>query len=117
MYWAENDMNADSIVKLRIESSGAVEAILINMDSNLVKKLVNARGANIERVRNRYLTSVYSHSLMVYTTLFGYYAKEDSQQQLSHPVVQEIQDNLNEAVEYSFMYYANFLMTFEDMSD
>lgn len=113
--WAEYGMNADSIVKLTIDGSGAIEAILINMDSNLVKKLVNKHSNSIERVRNRYLTSVYSHSLMVYTTMYGYYEREDNQ--LDPTLVQQIQDNLSEAVEFSFRYYANFLMTFEDMKD
>ncbi len=113
--WAENGMNGDSIVKLSIGSTGAVEAILINMDSNLVKKLVNGRDSNIERVRNRYLTSVYSHSLMVYTTMYGYYAQNHDQ--IEESVVKQIQDNLNVAVEFTFRYYANFLMTFEDLTD
>ncbi len=35
---------------------------------------VNKKGVDIERVRNQYITSVYSHSLMIYTTMYGYYA-------------------------------------------
>ena len=42
--------------------------------TNLVKKLLNKKGVDIERVRNQYITSVYSHSLMIYTTMYGYYA-------------------------------------------
>lgn len=113
--WAECDMTADSIVKLLIGSSGAVEEILINMDSNLVKKLVNAKGVSIERVRNRYLANIYSHALMVYTTMYGYYSREDIE--MDRRIANEVQDRLNEAVEFSFRYYSNFLMTFEDVSD
>lgn len=113
--WADCDMTADNVVKLSIGSEGAVEEILINMDSNLVKKLVNAKGANIERTRNKYLTNVYSHALMVYTTMYGYYSRDDIE--MDEHIVKEVQDKLNEAVEFSFKYYANFLMTFEDLSD
>lgn len=113
--WADKGMNAESIVKLDIGSDGAIMAILINMDSNLVKRLVNAKGVNIERARNKYLTNVYSHALMVYTTMYGYYSRDDLE--MGENVVREVQDKLNEAVEFSFMYYANFLMTMEDIAD
>ena len=113
--WSECGMTAENIVKLSIGSEGAVEEILINMDSNLVKKLVNAKGVNIEKTRNRYLTNVYSHALMVYTTMYGYYSRDDIE--MDDHIVKEVQDKLNEAVEFSFKYYTNFLMTFEDLSD
>ena len=113
--WAECGMTADSIVKLNIGSSGAVEEILINMNSNLVKKMINTKGVNIERVRNRYIANIYSHALMVYTTMYGYYSKEDIE--MDKHTVKEVQEQLNEAVEFSFKYYGNFLMTFEDIAD
>ena len=113
--WKDCDMTAENVVKLNIDSEGAVEEILINMDSNLVKKLVNMKGVNIERTRNKYLTSVYSHALMVYTTMYGYFSRDDID--LDEHTVKEIQDTLNEAVEFSFKYYASFLMTYEDISD
>lgn len=43
--WSDYDMNSDSIVKILINSNGAIDEVLINMDSNLVKKLINAKGA------------------------------------------------------------------------
>lgn len=113
--WADKGMNSESIVKLDIGSDGAITAILINMDSNLVKRLVNVKGVNIERTRKKYLTNVYSHALMVYTTMYGYYSRDDIE--MDETVVREVQDKLNEAVEFSFKYYTNFLMTMEDIVD
>lgn len=110
--WKDQMMNAESIVKMKIGSNGSVDTILINMDSNLVKKLINRKGTDIERVRNQYITSVYSHSLMIYTTMYGYYAQEDID--LDKHVVQQIQDDLQNAVEFSFRYYTSLLMTSED---
>ena len=104
--WTDYDMTSDTIVKTQINSNGAIEEVLINMDSNLVKKLINAKGANIERVRNKYISSIYSHVLMVYTTMYGYYSKEDIE--IDSYIRKEIQYTLN---------YANFLLTYEDFSD
>lgn len=115
--WSDVNMDADSIIKLRIGNDGAIETILINMDSNTVKKLINKKGANIERVRNKYVTSVYAHSLMVYSTLYGYYKNKDTDSKYDQETIKQIEDDLNEAVEYSFMYYANFLLTFDEFSD
>lgn len=110
--WKEQMMDAESIVKMKIGSDGSVDTILINMDSNLVKKLINKKGADIERVRNQYITSVYSHSLMIYTTMYGYYAQKDID--LDKHVVQQIQDDLQNSVEFSFRYYASLLMSDEE---
>ena len=113
--WSDYNMTSESIVKTLINSNGAIEEVLINMDSNLVKKLINAKGANIERVRNKYISSIYSHILMVYTTMYGYYSREDTE--IDENIRKEVQDTLNDAVEFSFQYYANFLLTYEDFSD
>ncbi len=113
--WKDWNMNGESIVNMMIASDGSVDAILINMDSNLVKKLINKKGADIERVRNQYITSVYSHSLMIYTTMYGYYAQEDID--LDKHVVQQIQDDLQNSVEFSFRYYASLLMSNEEYVD
>lgn len=113
--WADCGMTSETIVKTKINSAGAIDEVLINMDSNLVKKLINAKGANIERVRNKYISSIYSHILMVYTTMYGYYSKDDIE--IDEHIRKEIQETLNEAVEFSFQYYANFLLTYEDFSD
>lgn len=113
--WTDCGMTSETIVKTKINSVGAIDEVLINMDSNLVKKLINAKGANIERVRNKYISSIYSHILMVYTTMYGYYSKDDIE--IDECIRKEIQDSLNEAVEFSFRYYANFLLTYEDFSD
>ena len=73
------------------------------------------RRANIERVRNKNISSIYTHFLMVYTTIYGYYSKDDIE--IEEHIRKEIQDTLNKAVEFSFHYYANFLLTYEDFSD
>lgn len=115
--WSECGMTAENIVKLNIGSTGTVEEILINMDSNLIKKMINSKTGNVsvERVRNKYIANIYSHALMIYTTMHGYYSRKDIE--MDEYVVREVQDKLNEAVEFSFRYYGNFLMTFEDISD
>ena len=113
--WKDRKMNGESIVNMMIASDGSVDAIFINMDSNLVKKLLNKKGVDIERVKNQYLTSVYSHSLMIYTTMYGYYAQEDIE--LDKHVVQQIQDDLQNSVEFSFRYYASLLMSDEEFVD
>lgn len=113
--WSDCGMTSDTIVLTQINRNGAIEEVLINMDSNLVKKLINAKGANVERVRNKYISSIYSHILMVYTTMYGYYSKDDIE--IDEYIRKEIQESLNKAVEFSFQYYANFLLTYEDFSD
>lgn len=113
--WKDRKMNGESIVNMMIASDGSVDAIFINMDSNLVKKLLNKKGVDIERMKNQYITSVYSHSLMIYTTMYGYYAQEDID--LDKHVVQQIQDDLQNSVEFSFRYYASLLMSDEEFVD
>lgn len=113
--WTDCGMTSETIVKTKINSDGAIDEVLINMDSNLVKKLINTKGANIARVRNRYISSIYSHILMVYTTMYGYYSKDDIE--IDEHIRKEIQETLNEAVEFSFQYYAKFLLLYEDFSD
>ena len=113
--WSDYGMTSDSIVKIQINNNGAIEEILINMDSNLVKKLINAKGVNVERVRNKYISSIYSHVLMVYTTMYGYYSKDDIE--IDDHTRKDIQETLDKAVEFSFQYYANFILTYEDFSD
>ena len=113
--WKDRKMNGESIVNMMIASDGSVDAIFINMDSNLVKKLLNKKGVDIERMKNQCITSVYSHSLMIYTTMYGYYAQEDID--LDKHVVQQIQDDLQNSVEFSFRYYASLLMSDEEFVD
>ena len=113
--WSDFGMTSDSIVQIKINNNGAIEEILINMDSNLVKKLINAKGVNVERVRNKYISSIYSHVLMVYTTMYGYYSKDDIE--IDEHTRKDIQETLDKAVEFSFQYYANFILTYEDFSD
>ena len=108
-------MDANDIVKLDIGSEGEIEQIKINMDSNTVKKLMNSKGANIERLRDKYKVSVYAHALMVYSSMYAYYASESNE--IDNFIRKEIQEKLNEAVSFSFQYYTNFLMTFENFSD
>lgn len=113
--WADCGMTSESIVKTQISSTGAIEEVFINMDSNLVNRMINAKGVNIEKFNNKYITSVYSHVIMIYTTMYGYYSQSDTE--IDKHVQQEIQETLKDAVEFSFRYYANFLLTFEDFSD
>lgn len=52
---------------------------------------------------------------MIYTTMYGYYAQEDIDP--DKHVVQQIQDDLQNSVEFSFRYYASLLMSDEEFVD
>ncbi len=112
--WADEKMNADSIVSFRIASKGEIETIFVNMDSNLVKKLINLKGVKIEDVRNKYLINVYSHALMIYASMYRYYSQNDIE--LDEGERKHVQEILDKAVEFSFKYYMNFVMMFEQQN-
>ncbi len=113
--WADAEMSGDDIVKLAIANDGTVEAVLINMDSNLILKKSNERGISIERLKNKYLKTMYSHALLMYTTLYGYYEKGASE--LEEHVKKDVEEDLNNAIRASFKYYASFLLAYEDITD
>ena len=50
-----------------------------------------------------------------YLTTTGFDSKDDIE--IDEHIRKDIQESLNEAVEFSFQYYANFLLTYEDFSD
>ena len=94
-----------------------IESILINMDSNQMKKEINKRNVNIDLVSKRYFSSVYAHSLMLYSTLLGYYSREDYED-FEVETLKEIKDNLNSVLEFVFKLYGSFLLNFDaDLSD
>lgn len=112
--WKDCGMDANSIVKCESEQ-GCITDILINMDSNLVKKIINKQSVSIERVRDKYVTAIYSHALMLYTTMYGYY---DSNVDIDNNIKNNIKDSLEQAVESIFKYYGSFIMSFnEDYSE
>lgn len=107
-------MRADDIVQLSVGEDGAIEEILINMDSNLMKKQVNRQGISIEKVSNKYVANVYSHALILYSTLFGYYSNENNENLPEKSELKMITDDLNRAIATIFQHYGAFLMEFSE---
>ena len=107
-------MTAKDILQLSAGDNGAIEEIRINMDSNLMKKQINLKGVNVEQVGKKYVASVYSHALILYSTLFGYYSNEDNENLPDKNALSMITDDLNEAISTIFQHYGAFLMDFND---
>lgn len=107
-------MTAKDIVQLAVGDDGAIEEIRINMDSNLMKKQVNRQGVSVEKVGKKYVANVYSHALILYSTLFGYYSKEDNDNLPNKDALAMITDDLNEAIATIFQHYGAFLMDFSE---
>ncbi|MCL2722592.1 MAG: hypothetical protein FWD47_14780 [Treponema sp.] len=109
--WVEHDMTEKSIVGLQLGDDFSIEAILVNMDSNLMKKLVNQRSANVEIISKKYLSSIYAHSLILYSTLIGYYSNDSLD--FDERTIKEIKDNMEETLKFIFQYYGGFLLSFD----
>ena len=107
-------MTADDVVQLVIDDENISE-ILINMDSNLLKKQVNKRGVSVEMVGKKYVTSIYAHALILYSTLYGYYSSQNEDLGLEKRELDIIRDDLGKAIATIFQYYGGFLMDIEDM--
>ena len=110
--WEEIDgpgmsFNADTIVQLLVEGD-KLEAVYINMDSNVLKKFI-AKQSNEEQIkvaRNRYLSSVYFHTLFLYVISknrkFSIKKEEGNEVELEEYVTDVFEN-----------YYAEFLLNFE----
>ena len=107
-------MTAKDIVQLAAGDGGAIDEIRINMDSNLMKKQVNRQGVSVEKVGKKYVANVYSHALILYSTLFGYYSNEDNDNLPNKDALAMITDDLNEAIATIFQHYGAFLMDFSE---
>lgn len=114
--WADCNppMTADDVIQLVIDDENISE-ILINMDSNLLKKQVNKRGVSVEMVGKKYVTSIYSHALILYSTLYGYYNGQNEDLGLKKRELDIIRDDLGKAIATIFQYYGGFLMDIGDM--
>jgi hypothetical protein len=108
--WNDCEMDGNDVVKFVIGDSNVVEEIRINMDSNIMKREINKQGVNVEVIGKRYFASVYAHSLLLYSTLMGYYSQSD----LDYDAM-EIKENLDAALEFVFKYYGSFLMSFDSI--
>lgn len=107
-------MTAKDVVQLTAGDNGAIEEIRINMDSNLMKKQVNRQGVSVEKVGKKYVANVYSHALILYSTLFGYYSNESNENLPDRNAMAMITDDLNEAISTIFQHYGSFLMDFSE---
>ena len=114
--WSECSppMTAKDIVQLVISDQGdSISEILINMDSILMTKQINKPGISVEKVGKKYVASVYSHSLILYSTLYNYY-NQNEELDIDKRTLDIIREDLNKAISTIFQYYGGFLM---DMSD
>ena len=101
------EFNADTVVHLLV-GGDKLEAVYINMDGNALKKFIAKQGneEQINVARNRYLSSVYYH------TLFLYMISKNRKFSIKQEGKQEIE--LGEYVADVFgNYYAEFLLNFE----
>jgi hypothetical protein len=81
------------------------------MDSrNFIRELSKAN-VNLQELKNKYFASVYSHSLILYSTLMNYYG-QDSVDDIDEQAKKDIKDSLNKAIEYIFHFYSTFLLNF-----
>ena len=102
------EFNADTIVHLLVEND-KLETIFINMDSNVLKRFTAKQGneEQINVARNRYLSSVYFH------TLFLYMVSKNKKYEIGQEGGRdstELQDYIADILEN---YYAEFLLNFE----
>ncbi|MBP5405033.1 MAG: hypothetical protein J6Y74_03705 [Clostridia bacterium] len=105
-------ITANDIVRFNLTDNGVIEQILINMDSNLIKKQMNKPGVSVERIGKKYITSIYAHSLMIYTMMYGYYNNQSGDDVLDKETLAIIKEDLSTAVTSIFQYYGAFLMDF-----
>lgn len=100
------------IVYLDIDENGAISKIYINMGSNLLIKQANKPGVSVSKVGKKYVSNIYSHSLMLYSMLYGYYSSQDIEENIDKDTLAIIKDELNQAIAQIFQYYGAFLMDF-----
>lgn len=109
--WADLEMfsiNADTIVHPFVEGD-KLETIFINMDSNVLKRFIAKQGneEQINVARNRYISSVYFHTLFLYMVSKNQ-KYEIAQADNSDSI--ELQDYIKDIFEN---HYAEFLLNFE----
>lgn len=109
--WQDKGMTADTIVQLETGEGNRVEKVFINMDSVQAKKYNNVRGADAETQSKKYVGLVYSHSLMIYMSLLGYYTKGATDVELSEEARGELIESLHTAVAEMFKCHIDFLMS------
>ena len=108
---------AKDIVRFDLNDNGTISSILINMDSGLIKKQINKPGVSVEKVGKKYIANIYSHSLMLYTMLYGYYSTKEKEESLDldRDSIEIVKEDLNTAISSIFQYYGGFLMDFASM--
>lgn len=115
--WQDCNMTIEDVVKFEIGDDFSIEEIRINMDSQLVIREMSKANVDVVTLRNKYFASVYSHSLLLYSTLIGYYGQKDSYD-LEDEIKKEVKENLNSALEFVFRFYGGFLLSFNsDLSN
>ena len=105
-------VTANDIVRFDLADNGVINNIIINMDSNLIKKQINKPGVSVDKIGKKYITSIYAHSLMVYTMLYGYYNNQSREETMDKETLAIIKEDLAQAVSEIFQYYGPFLMDF-----
>lgn len=82
------------------------------MGSNLLIKQANKPGVSVSKVGKKYVSNIYSHSLMLYSMLYGYYSSQNIEENIDKDTLAIIKDELNQAIAQIFQYYGAFLMDF-----
>ena len=102
------EFNADTIVHALVEGD-KLETIYINMDSHVLKRFIAKQGnqEQINVARNRYLSSVYFHTLFLY--MVSKNKKYEIAREGSGDSI-ELQKYIADILEN---YYAEFLLNFE----
>ncbi len=95
-----------------IDENGAISKIYINMGSNLLIKQANKPGVSVSKVGKKCVSNIYSHSLMLYSMLYGYYSSQNIEENIDKDTLAIIKDELNQAIAQIFQYYGAFLMDF-----
>lgn len=106
-------MDSDTVVRPQVEEN-RLERILINMDSRVLLNYKSGQSGEegVKIAENRYLSSVYFHTLFLYTITKnrGYQIQRPTDDEYSPPEEIELSDYLKDLFD---SYYSEFLLNFE----
>lgn len=111
--WDKVGMTANDIVRIRTHSDGAIESVLINMESNLAKKLMNVKGANPEKAGTKYVEYVYQTAVTSYYALYNYFSEKC---EIDKSTCKEVLEIIDKAIAYQLQYNSRLLLI-KDLSD
>ena len=117
--WKTIEMRLNDEKRSKIKIGDEIEFTNVKTNELLICKVTNLfKYKNFEELyndHNKISIGYTENEIANPDDMLMYYSKEDIE--MDKHTVKEVQEQLNEAVEFSFKYYGNFLMTFEDISD